>query len=417
MTKKSSKIRIAKGARKRTPFASIDDAIAEIRAGRMIIVVDDEDRENEGDLTIAAEKITPATINFMARHGRGQICLSMTGQRLDELEIPLAVNSNTTPFGTAFCVPIDAKSEVSTGISAADRAATVLAAIDPGTKPSDLARPGHVSPLRSRDGGVLVRAGQTEAAVDLARMAGLEPAGVICEIMNEDGTMARVPELTKFARKHGLLIITIADLIQYRMQTERLVKRVASAALPTEHGAFHIFAYASQLDSETHVALVRGEIGDGRDVLVRVHSKCLTGDVFHSARCDCGAQLDAAMARIAEEGRGVLLYLNQEGRGIGLTNKIRAYELQDQGLDTVEANERLGFKPDQRDYGIGAQVLSDLGVKTMRLLTNNPRKFVGLQGYGLAVSEAVPLEIPASDSTRKYLKTKKDKLGHRLSSV
>jgi len=417
MTTKHSKIRIAKGARKRTPFASIDDAIAEIRAGRMIIVVDDEDRENEGDLTIAAAKITPAAINFMARYGRGQICLSMTGQRLDELDIPLAVNANTTPFGTAFCVPIDAKNRVSTGISAADRAATVLAAIDPATTPSDLARPGHVSPLRSRDGGVLVRAGQTEAGVDLARMAGSYPAGVICEIMNEDGTMARVPELTKFARKHGLLIITIADLIQYRMQTERLVKRVADAELPTSHGAFHIFAFANQLDNETHIALVRGDIGDGSDVLVRVHSKCLTGDVFHSARCDCGAQLDTAMARIAKEGRGVLLYLNQEGRGIGLANKIRAYELQDQGLDTVEANERLGFKPDQRDYGIGAQILSDLGVKTMRLLTNNPRKFVGLQGYGLAVSEAVPLEIPASDSTRKYLKTKKDKLGHRLSSV
>ena len=417
MTKKNSQIRIAKGARRRSPFSSIDEAIAEIRAGRIIIVVDDEDRENEGDLTIAAEKITPAAINFMARYGRGLICLSMTGQRLDELEIPLAVNANTTSFETAFCVPIDAKGRVSTGISAADRAATVLAAIDPATRPSDLARPGHMPPLRSRDGGVLVRAGQTEAAVDLARMAGLYPAGVICEIMNEDGTMARVPELTKFAKKHGLLIITIADLIQYRMQTERLVRRVASAELPTEHGAFRIYAYANQLDSETHVALVRGDIGDGRDVLVRVHSKCLTGDVFHSARCDCGAQLDTAMARIAGEGRGVLLYLNQEGRGIGLANKIRAYELQDQGLDTVEANERLGFKPDQRDYGIGAQVLSDLGVKTMRLLTNNPRKFVGLQGYGLAVSAAVPLEIPASDSTRKYLKTKKDKLGHRLSSV
>ena len=414
---KHSKIRIAKGARKRSPFSSIDDAIAEIRAGRMIIVVDDEDRENEGDLTIAAGKVTPAAINFMAKFGRGQICLSMTGQRLDELEIPLAVNANTTPFGTAFCVPIDAKHQVTTGISAADRAATVMAAIDPETTPADLARPGHMSPLRARDGGVLVRAGQTEAGVDLARMAGLYPAGVICEIMNEDGTMARVPELTKFAKKHGLLIITIADLIQYRMQTERLVKRVASAELPTEHGAFRIFAYASQLDSETHVALVRGEIGDGKDVLVRVHSKCLTGDVFHSARCDCGAQLETAMARIAKEGRGVLLYLNQEGRGIGLANKIRAYELQDEGLDTVEANERLGFKADQRDYGIGAQVLSDLVVKTMRLLTNNPRKFVGLQGYGLAVSEAVPLEIPASDSTRRYLKTKKDKLGHKLSSV
>jgi 3,4-dihydroxy 2-butanone 4-phosphate synthase/GTP cyclohydrolase II len=417
MTKKHPKIRIAKGAHRTTPFASIEQAIEAIRAGRMIIVVDDEDRENEGDLTMAASKVNAAAINFMAKHGRGQICLSMTGQRLDELEIPLAVSANTTPFGTAFCVPIDAKAKVSTGISAADRAATVLAAIHPKTRPADLARPGHVSPLRARDGGVMVRAGQTEAAVDLSRMAGLYPAGVICEIMNEDGTMARVPELTKFARKHGLLIITIADLIQYRMRTERLVKRAATAAMPTQHGPFRIFAYNSDLDQQTHVALVSGEIGEGKDVLVRVHSKCLTGDVFHSARCDCGPQLDAAMARIAKEGRGVLLYLNQEGRGIGLVNKIRAYELQDQGLDTVEANERLGFKADQRDYGIGAQILSDLGVKTMRLLTNNPRKFVGLQGYGLSVSEAVALEIPANDATRKYLKTKKDKLGHNLSSV
>jgi 3,4-dihydroxy 2-butanone 4-phosphate synthase/GTP cyclohydrolase II len=409
-------IRIAKGARKRAPFASIEDAVAAIRDGQMIIVCDDEDRENEGDLTIAAEKVTPAAINFMAKHGRGQICLSMTGARLDELEIPLAVNANTTTFGTAFCVPIDLKS-AGTGISAADRAATVLAATSPETRPADLARPGHVSPLRARDGGVMVRAGQTEAAVDLARMAGLYPAGVICEIMNDDGTMARVPELTKFARRHGMLMITIADLIKYRMRTERLVKRVAHADLPTEHGDFQIYAYDNVVDNMTHVALVRGDIGNGKDVLVRVHSKCLTGDVFHSARCDCGAQLHTAMARIAQEGRGVLLYLNQEGRGIGLANKIRAYELQDEGFDTVEANERLGFKPDQRDYGIGAQILTDLGVKTMRLLTNNPRKFVGLQGYGLSVSEAVPLEIPASESTRKYLKTKKDKLGHTLSSV
>jgi 3,4-dihydroxy 2-butanone 4-phosphate synthase/GTP cyclohydrolase II len=418
MTTKSAKIRIAKGARRaRSPFATIEAAIEAIRAGRMIIVVDDEDRENEGDLTIAAEKITPEAINFMAKHGRGLICVPMTGQRLDELEIPLMVDKNTTQFHTAFCVSIEAKHQVSTGISAGDRAATVLAAIDPRTRPADLARPGHMFPLRARDGGVMVRAGQTEAAVDLARIAGLYPAGVICEIMNEDGTMARVPELTRFARRHRLPMITIADLIQYRMQTERLVKRLATAELPTEHGAFRIHAYSNELDGETHVALVRGEIGDGKDVLVRVHSKCLTGDVFHSARCDCGAQLDTAMARIAEEGRGVLLYLNQEGRGIGLANKIRAYALQDQGLDTVEANERLGFKADQRDYGIGAQILSDLGVKTMRLLTNNPRKFVGLQGYGLAVSAAVALEIPASESTRKYLKTKKDKLGHRLSSV
>ena len=388
-----------------------------IREGRMIIVVDDEDRENEGDLTIAAEKVTPDVINFMAKYGRGQICLSMTGERLDQLEIPLAVTANTTPFSTAFCVPIDAKQNVTTGISAADRAATIRAAIDPATKPSDLARPGHMSPLRSRDGGVMVRAGQTEAAVDLARMAGLYAAGVICEILNDDGTMARVPQLTRYARRHHLLMITIADLIQYRMRTERLVKRIATAELPTEHGAFRIFAYENQLDNETHVALVRGELEDGKDVLVRVHSKCLTGDVFHSARCDCGAQLENAMARIAQEGRGVLLYLNQEGRGIGLANKIRAYELQDQGFDTVEANERLGFKADQRDYGIGAQILTDLGVKTMRLLTNNPRKFVGLQGYGLSISDTVPLEIPANESTRKYLKAKKDKLGHRLSSV
>ena len=417
MKTKNSRIRIAKGARRRGPFASIDEAVAAIRAGRMVIVVDDEDRENEGDLTIAADKVTPDAVNFMARYGRGLICMPMTGERLDQLEIPLMVNQNTTQFNTAFCVSIEAKHHVSTGISAADRSATVHAAINPKTKPGDLARPGHMFPLRARDGGVLVRAGQTEAAVDLSRIAGLYPAGVICEIMNEDGTMARVPELAKFAKKHRLLMITIADLIQYRMRTERLVKRVASAELPTEHGAFRIVAFQNHLDSETHVALVRGEIGDGNDVLVRVHSKCLTGDVFHSARCDCGPQLETALARIAKEGRGVLLYLNQEGRGIGLANKIRAYELQDGGLDTVEANERLGFKPDQRDYGIGAQILSDLGVKTMRLLTNNPRKFVGLQGYGLAISDAVPLEIPASDLTRRYLKTKKDKLGHRLSSV
>jgi 3,4-dihydroxy 2-butanone 4-phosphate synthase/GTP cyclohydrolase II len=417
MKTKNTKIRIAKGARRRGPFASVEEAVEAIRAGRIVIVVDDEDRENEGDLTIAADKVTPEAINFMARHGRGLICMPMTGERLDQLEIPLMVNQNTTTFKTAFCVSIEAKHDVSTGISAADRSATVKAAINPKTRPSDLARPGHMFPLRARDGGVLVRAGQTEAAVDLARIAGLYPAGVICEIMNEDGTMSRVPELTKFARKHGLLMITIADLIHYRMQTERLVKRVATAALPTEHGAFRIVAFQNRIDNETHIALVRGEIGDGADVLVRVHSKCLTGDVFHSARCDCGDQLETALARIAEEGRGVLLYLNQEGRGIGLANKIRAYELQDQGLDTVEANERLGFKADQRDYGIGAQILSDLGVKTMRLLTNNPRKFVGLQGYGLAISDAVPLEIPASDHTRRYLKTKKDKLGHRLSSV
>jgi len=417
MSERPARIRIAKGARRRGPFTSIDEAVSHLGTGGMLIVVDDEDRENEGDLTMAASRVTPEAVNFMARYGRGLICLAMTPERLDHLDIPLEVTDNSSRRDTAMCVSIDARDGTTTGISAADRAATVRVAIAPESKPRDLTRPGHVFPLRSRRGGVLVRSGHTEAAVDLARIAGLEPAGVICEIMNEDGTMARVPELTRFARKHGLPMITIADLIQYRMRNERLVRRAAVADLPTEHGAFRIYAFESQLDEQTHVALVRGEIGDGKDVLVRVHSKCLTGDVFHSARCDCGAQLDAAMAAVASEGRGVLLYLNQEGRGIGLANKIRAYELQDQGLDTVEANERLGFKADQRDYGIGAQILSDLGVKTMRLLTNNPRKFVGLQGYGLSVSEAVPLEIPANDSTRRYLKTKKDKLGHKLSSV
>jgi 3,4-dihydroxy 2-butanone 4-phosphate synthase/GTP cyclohydrolase II len=411
-------LKIAKGARKRpSPFARIEDAVAAIAAGRMVIVVDDEDRENEGDLTIAAEKVTPDVINFMARHGRGLICMPMTGERLDELEIPLMVTQNTARFDTAFCVSIEARKTTSTGISAQDRAATVLAAIDPATRPADLARPGHMFPLRARLGGVMVRAGQTEAAVDLARIAGLYPAGVICEIMNEDGTMARVPDLAKFARKHGLLMITIADLIKYRMRTERLVRAVATAELPTRFGTFTVHAYESLVDGQTHTALVCGDIGDGQNVLVRVHSRCLTGDVFHSARCDCGEQLETAMERIATEGRGVLLYLNQEGRGIGLANKIRAYALQDQGLDTVEANVKLGFKPDQRDYGIGAQILGALGVRTMRLLTNNPRKFVGLDGYGLSVVESVPLEIPASESTRRYLKTKKEKLGHKLSSV
>ena len=402
---------------RRTPFASIDEAVDAIRDGQMIIVVDDEDRENEGDLTIAAEKITPEAINFMAREGRGLICLPMTAKRLNELEIPMMVNENTSRFETAFAVAIEAKDVTSTGISASDRAATVRAAVDPKTLPSDLARPGHMFPLRARSGGVLVRAGQTEAAVDLARMASLYPAGVICEIMNDDGTMSRVPQLTKFARKHGLLMITIADLIKYRMRNDRLINRIASAWLPTDHGPFQVYAYESVIDGETHVALVRGEIGDGQNTLVRVHSRCLTGDVFHSERCDCGGQLDAAMGRISTEGRGVLLYLNQEGRGIGLANKIRAYELQDQGCDTVEANERLGFKPDQRDYGIGAQILRDLGVQTMRLLTNNPRKFVGLDGYGLSVIESCPLEVPASDHSRAYLKAKKEKLGHTLKSV
>src|SRR3954468_4612796 len=409
---------MAKTARKKTsPFASIDEAIDAFRAGKMIIVVDDEDRENEGDLTIAAEKITPDAINFMARYGCGLICVPMTEDRLAELDLPQMVGENTARLGTAFSVSVDARGVTSTGVSASDRAATVLAMIDQRTRPSDLVRPGHMFPLKARDGGVLVRAGQTEAAVDLARIAGLYPAGVICEILNPDGTMARVPELTKFARRHKLLMITIADLIKYRVKTEGLVRRVAAAQLPTDHGEYRAIAFESVLDNETQIAMVKGDIGDGQNVMVRVHSRCLTGDVFHSLRCDCGPQLDAAMSRIEQEGRGVILYLNQEGRGIGLANKIRAYELQEQGLDTVEANERLGFKADQRDYGIGVQILKNLGVRSMRLLSNNPRKLVGIEGYQLSVVEWIPLEIPASDGTRRYLTTKKNKLGHKLTSV
>jgi 3,4-dihydroxy 2-butanone 4-phosphate synthase/GTP cyclohydrolase II len=414
----STRLRLAGRARRASPFATVPEALAAIGAGRMIIVVDDEDRENEGDLTMAAEKVTPEAVNFMAKHGRGLICLAMMPERLNQLDIPLEATNHAARRDTAFCVSVDANDGTSTGISAADRARTIKVAIAPETRPRDLARPGHVFPLRARSGGVLVRSGHTEAAVDLARIAGLESAGVICEIMNDDGTMARVPELTKFARKHGLLMITIADLIRHRMRTESLVRRVAQADLPTEAGPFRVHAYESAIDGESHVALVRGDVSDGQKVMVRVHSKCLTGDVFHSLRCDCGPQLAAAMTQIAAEGRGVLLYLHQEGRGIGLANKIRAYELQDQGLDTVEANERLGFKADQRDYGIGAQILRDLGVRTMRLLTNNPRKFVGLEGYGLSVAETLPLEVgPSTEFSRRYLKTKKDKLGHTLKTV
>ena len=402
-----------------SPFSTIPEALDDIRAGKMLVVVDDEDRENEGDLTIAAEKVTPEVVNFMARHGRGLICLPMTGQRLDELRIPLMVRDeqNDAKFGTAFCVPIEAKQGTTTGISAADRARTVLTAIDPATKPSDLARPGHMFPLRAMDGGVLVRAGQTEAAVDLARMAGLYPAGVICEVMNEDGTMARVPQLERFCRAQGLRMITVKDLIQYRMCHERLVRKIAEANLPTEYGNFRIHAYESLVDHQHHVALVMGEVKPEDKVLVRVHSQCLTGDIFASSRCDCGSQLHKALEMIGQAGQGVLLYLRQEGRGIGLVHKIMAYQLQDQGQDTVEANESLGFKPDQRDYGIGAQILHELGLRQILILTNNPRKFVALEGYGLTVAGRLPIEIPASEASRRYLKTKKEKLGHLLRSV
>src|SRR5262245_15674740 len=400
-------------------FSSIDDAVADIRFGRMVVVCDDEDRENEGDLTIAAEKVTPEAVNFMATHGRGLVCLPMTGERLDELRIPLMVQDeeNSARFGTAFCVPIEAKQGTTTGISASDRARTVLAAIDPNTRPQDLARPGHMFPLRAQPGGVLQRAGQTEAAVDLARLAGLYPAGVICEIMNDDGTMARVPELERFCAAHGIRMITIQDLIQHRMRHERLVRKIADASLPTSYGAFRIHAFESLIDGEHHVALVLGDIKPEDAVMVRVHSQCLTGDIFSSTRCDCGGQLHTALEMISAEGKGVLLYLRQEGRGIGLMHKIMAYQLQDQGRDTVEANEALGFKADQRDYGIGAQVLLELGVERMLLLSNNPRKFVGLEGYGLKIVDRLAIEIPASEASRRYLRTKKEKLGHILRSV
>ncbi len=398
-------------------FATIEDAIEDIRAGRMVIVVDDPDRENEGDLTIAAEMVTPEIINFMAKHGRGLICLPMTAERLEELEIPLMVSENSSKFNTAFCVSIEARENVSTGISAADRSVTVQATIDPGTVPADLVRPGHMFPLRAVDGGVLRRSGQTEAAVDLARIAGLYPAGVICEIMNEDGTMARVPQLEKFAAVHDLKIVNIADLIAYRLKTERFIKRVATPKLPTKYGDFTLYGYQNELDDKVHLALVMGDLGTEEPVLTRVHSECLTGDVLFSARCDCGDQLEFAMRQIAEEGRGVIVYLRQEGRGIGLVNKLRAYELQDDGADTVEANESLGFAADQRDYGIGAQILNDLGVSKLRIMTNNPRKFVGLSGYGLEIVERVPIEVPPTGTTRRYLETKKTKLGHDLKSV
>jgi 3,4-dihydroxy 2-butanone 4-phosphate synthase / GTP cyclohydrolase II len=399
------------------PFASIEEAIEQFRQGRMVIIVDDEDRENEGDLAIAAEKVTPAAINFMAKHGRGLVCLAMSEERCRALELPLMVEDNTSPFGTAFTISIEARGKITTGISAADRAATILTAIDPATRPEDLLRPGHVFPLRARKGGVLKRAGQTEASVDLAALAGLTPAGVICEIMNDDGTMARVPDLTEVARQHGLLMITVSDLISYRLRHETLVRRVASPQLPTVYGDFRIHAYRSDVTEEEHVALAMGDIQPETPTLVRVHSQCLTGDIFGSARCDCGVQLEQALQKIAAEGKGVLLYLLQEGRGIGLLNKLRAYELQEQGHDTVEANERLGFRPDQRDYGVGAQILRDLGVRQMRLMTNNPSKYIALDGYGLEIVDRVPLEVPPTESSRAYLRAKREKLGHLLKLV
>ncbi|MBM2825925.1 MAG: 3,4-dihydroxy-2-butanone 4-phosphate synthase [Dehalococcoidales bacterium] len=389
-------------------LASIEEAIKDIKAG------DDEDRENEGDLIIAAEKITPEAINFMATHGRGLICVPLTGKRLDELHIPMMVTDNTSKYTTAFTVSVEARYGTSTGISAADRARTVQVMLDPKTKPEDLLMPGHMFPLRARDGGVLVRTGQTEAAVDLARLAGLYPAGVLCEIMNEDGTMARMPQLEIIAEKLGLKIISVADLITYRRRHEKLVHRVAEAKLPTTYGEFTAMAYKSDIDADEHVALVMGDISTSEPVLVRVHSECLTSDVFGSLRCDCGEQLDMAMHKIADEGRGVLLYMRQEGRGIGFHNKLRAYELQDSGLDTVEANLSLGFAPDLREYGIGAQILADLGLHKIRMLTNNPRKVIGLEGYGLKVVETVPIRTIPNPHNLDYLKTKQQKLGHLL---
>lgn len=395
-------------------FDSIPDAIQAIRDGGMVIVVDDEDRENEGDLTIAASMVTPDSINFMAKHGKGLICLPMEGERLDDLQLPLMVPENTSRFETAFTVSIDAIKGTTTGISAADRAITIKTAIDPETKPEDLARPGHIFPLRAKKGGVLNRAGQTEAAVDLARMAGLYPAGVICEIMKDDGTMARVPDLLPFARAHQLKIITIKDLIRYRMKTEKLVSKKAAFSFPTKYGVFRAIAYHSEIDNETHVAMVKGKWESNEPVLVRVHSSCLTGDALGSLRCDCGEQLHRAMAMVHEANKGVILYMNQEGRGIGILHKLMAYELQDKGKDTVEANEALGFEADLREYGIGAQILADLGVRKIRLLTNNPKKIVGLEGYGMEVVERIPILIPPSNTNIQYLKTKKEKMGHLL---
>jgi 3,4-dihydroxy 2-butanone 4-phosphate synthase / GTP cyclohydrolase II len=397
-----------------TAFATIEDAIEDVREGKFVVVVDDENRENEGDLTIAAQFATPEAINFMATHGRGLICLCLTEERCDELELRPMSERNETPFGTAFTVAIEAREGVTTGISAHDRSRTIQVAIDPSKGAHDLVQPGHVFPLRAKPGGVLMRAGQTEAAVDLARLAGLNPAGVVCEVMNPDGTMARVSDLIPYCERHGLKLITVADLIEYRRRTEKLVERMTSVRLPTAYGDFTAIAFRESLTGKHHIALVRGGVAGAENVLVRVHSECLTGDVFHSLRCDCGEQLEQALERIATEDRGVLLYMAQEGRGIGLLNKLKAYELQENGLDTVEANLALGFPADARDWGIGNQILADLGLTTIRILTNNPKKITGVEGYGLRVVEQVPIEVPPNAENRRYLETKREKLGHKL---
>jgi 3,4-dihydroxy 2-butanone 4-phosphate synthase/GTP cyclohydrolase II len=398
-------------------FASIEQAIDDIRQGRIVVVVDDEDRENEGDLVMAADKVSPEAVNFMVTHARGLMCVPMLGERLDELKLGMMVADNTAPMGTAFTISVDARRGITTGISAYDRALTIRTLVDPQMSAADLVAPGHMFPLRAMPGGVLRRAGHTEAAVDLARMAGCYPAGVICEVLDESGNMARLPQLTELARRHALKLITIKDLIEYRTRKEKLVRRVATTRLPTDFGEFTAIAFEATVHSRVHFALVMGDVGGDDPVLVRMHSECLTGDVFHSLRCDCGPQLNMALAMIQKEGRGVVVYLRQEGRGIGLHNKIRAYGLQDQGMDTVEANQALGFKADLRDYGVGAQILVDLGLKNLKLLTNNPAKRAGLEGYGLTVVDRVPIEAPANPENRKYLSTKRDKLGHFLSSL
>jgi 3,4-dihydroxy 2-butanone 4-phosphate synthase/GTP cyclohydrolase II len=398
----------------KTPFATIEEALEDIRQGKFVVVVDAADRENEGDLTIAAQFATPEAVNFMATHGRGLICLCLTDERCDELALEQMTDHNETPFGTAFTVSIEAREGVSTGISAHDRARTVQVAIDPSKGPGDLVQPGHVFPLRARAGGVLQRAGQTEAAVDLARLAGLNPAGVVCEVMKDDGTMARVPDLVGYCARHDLKMITVEDLIEYRRRTEKLVERLTSVRMPTAYGDFTAIAFREKLTGKHHVALVKGHVDGEENVLVRVHSECLTGDVFHSLRCDCGEQLEQALARIGSEERGVLLYMAQEGRGIGLLNKLKAYELQENGLDTVEANLELGFAADMREYGIGNQILADLGLSTIRILTNNPKKITGIEGFGLTVVEQVPIEVSPNEENRRYLETKRTKLGHRL---